>query len=186
MWLLVKDTVALIVSDLRRYEDTYKIRKDKSYSSTKVAIESLLFKSGFQAALLYRMAHGMHRAGFDKLAWATTRLNQFFTSAEIEYNAEIGHGLLIPHPSGIVVGRGSKVGNRVTIYQGVTLGTRNWRDIKYPTVHDGVVLFAGCKVLGDCVIGHDSVIGSGVIIANSVPPHSKVIGINNNKVTKIT
>ena len=81
---------------------------------------------------------------------------------EINTEIEIGPGLLIPHPHDIVIGAGARVGERVVIYNGVTLGGRQIEagegsdDVtsRYPSIGDDCVLFAGAKILGsiDCII----------------------------------
>lgn len=169
--MALKVLLKTILSDLARYKETYRIRHDSKNFSL-ICLESILFKSGFQAVLLYRFAHYFHKNNLGYLAWAITRFNQFLTSAEIEYNAEIGSGFFIAHPAGIVVGRGAKIGKNVNMYQGVTIGTRNLKHIKFPTINNDVTLFAGSKILGDVVVGSESIIGANAIILQDLAPSS--------------
>ncbi|NCB45782.1 hypothetical protein EOM81_02085 [bacterium] len=94
--------------------------------------------------------------------------------------------ICLPHPLGIVIGGGVKIGNNVTIYQGVTLGALNFprdsegkiiRDAKrHPTICDSVIIYAGATILGGSTeIGSRSVIGGNVWLTESVPPDSKVL-----------
>lgn len=173
----ISNLISLILSDLNRYKDTYKFRKD-SKEFWKICLESFIFKSGFQAVLLYRIAHFFYKNGCIFPAWFITRINQFLTSAEIEFNAEVGEGLLIAHPSGIVIGRGSVIGNNCILYQGVTLGTKTLSDIKYPEIGDNVIIFSGAKVLGDIYVGNSCIIGTGTIVTKDVKDNRIVIGVN--------
>ncbi|MFA5132721.1 MAG: serine acetyltransferase [Candidatus Paceibacterota bacterium] len=154
--------IRLVLSDLERYKDSYKARGSKF--SKKAYLESFVFKPGFQAVLLYRVSHFLYKVGMNYAAWAVSRINQILTSAEIEFNAEFGPGLFIAHPSGIVVGRGSKVGKNCTMFQQVTLGVRSWEDMRYPAIGDGAVLFSGSKVLGGIRIGNNVTVGANAVV----------------------
>ena len=161
--------------DLSRYRDTYKVRGEKE-NITKIVVESLLFKSGFHAVLLYRIANTFYKLGFEKTAWFITRIEQALTGAEIEYNATIAPGLFIAHPAGIVIGRGSIVGSGANFYQGITLGTKTLNNIEFPILKDHVTVFAGAKVLGGIVVGGYSVIGANTVVLVDVPGDSVVAG----------
>jgi serine O-acetyltransferase len=129
---------ALVQSDLTRFAQTYQLR-GQPYSKRRVFWESILFKAGFQAVLLYRISHWLFGKGQTYLAWMVARLNLALTGAEIEFNAEIGPGMFIAHPVGIVIGRGTVIGSGVTIFQGVSFGVRSWHPDyirRFPTVGD--------------------------------------------------
>ena len=164
-----------ILEDLQRYEETYRIRNEKK-SLAKIALESVVFKPGFQAVLLYRVSNFFYKNGLGHLAWLTARINQALTSAEIEYNADIAPGLFIAHPAGIVIGRGSKVGRKVNLYQCVTLGTKDMNKIEYPTIEDHVTLFSGAQVLGNTRVGQYAVVGANSVVVTDVPAHALVAG----------
>lgn len=169
----------LIRSDLDRYAETYRLRGQK-YSGSKIFWESLLFKSGFKAAVFYRMSHACYQKGWTHVAWWLMRLNQRHTGAEIEFGARIGPGLLIAHPSGIVVGRGSVVGARATFFQGVTLGVRSWlpEDIhRFPAAGDDCFFFAHAAILGGITIGDRVVIGANAVVLTDVPSGASAAGV---------
>jgi serine O-acetyltransferase len=162
---------ATLRRDLARYDECH-CRADVRPSRSRVAIESLLFKGGFQAVLLYRLSHWLFEAGSIWLAWLVTRLSLTLTGAEIEFSAQIGPGLHIAHPVGIVIGRGTVIGKDATIYQGVTCGIRSrgaGPARNYPHIGDGVVLFARSSVLGGITVGSYSVIGAHALIVRDVP-----------------
>lgn len=169
----------LIRSDLSRYAETYR-QRGQTYSRWRVALESLLFKPGFQAVLLYRISHALYRRGWNYLPWSITRLSQALTGAEIEFNASVGPGLLLPHPCGIVIGRWTTLGRRTTIYQGVTFGARSWRQDEiglFPQVGDDCFFFAGCAVLGGVKVGDRCVVAAGAVVVNNLAAGSLAVGV---------
>jgi serine O-acetyltransferase len=175
----LKELFKNIYSDLLRYKDTYKLRND-SKNFLLICLESFAFKPGFQSTFLYRIASFLHKKNLNYLAWGITRFNQFSTSAEIEYNAKIGPGLLITHPGGIVIGRGSKIGKNCTLYQNVTLGTKNWETVEYPEIEDNVVIFAGAAVLGGIRVQNNAVVGTNAVV--TLPVLSGCVAVGHNKV----
>lgn len=88
-------------------------------------------------------------------------------SCDVSSGAVIQGPLYIPHPLGIVIGAGAVVGRRVQIFQAVTLG-RDGQSM-YPTIHDGVKLFAGCSVIGGVSVGAGALVSAGSVVTNDVP-----------------
>jgi len=171
--------IHLIKSDLHRYFDTYRLRGDRP-NKFKIYLESFIFKAGFLAVFLYRISHWLWRHKLNIFAWSITRISVTLTGAEIEYNMVAGPGLLIPHPVGIVIGRGSKIGSRVTIYHNVTLGVKSWsKDTfnEYPNVGNNVIIFAGAKVLGSIKLGDNCVVGANSVVLHDVPEGAQVFGV---------
>ena len=79
---------------------------------------------------------------------------------------------------GVVIGETAKVGEDVTIYQGVTLGGTGFATGKrHPTVEDNVTIGSGAKLLGPIVVGHGAKIGANTVVIHDVPPNSTVVGI---------
>tara|TARA_B100001971_G_C18053784_1_gene464233 strand:- start:152 stop:514 length:363 start_codon:yes stop_codon:yes gene_type:complete len=104
----------------------------------------------------------------------------FVTGTKIEYNANIGEGFLIAHSQEIVIGRGSIIGNHVTVYQGVSLGVKdlNPENInKFPIIENDVILFAGAKIIGNVRVGRDSIVGTNSVVVNDIPPNSVAVGV---------
>jgi serine O-acetyltransferase len=167
--------VAGLRRDLARYREASR-RRPVPPSRIRVAVESLLFKAGFQAVLLYRLSHRAHRAGWTWLAWFIMRVNLAVTGAEIEFSARIGPGLLIAHPGGIVIGRGTVIGDDATIYQRVTCGIRSaaaGRPRAYPTIGDRVVLYAGATLVGGIRVGDRAVVGAHSLVMSDMPDDSR-------------
>lgn len=140
---------------------------------------------GFYATLVYRLAHRLDQLGVPLLPRMMTEAAHSETGIDIHPGAAIGLYFFIDHGTGVVIGETTEIGDRVTLYQGVTLGALNFphdhegriiRGTKrHPTIEHDVVIYSEATILGgDTVIGHDSVIGGNVWLTESVPPFSKV------------
>ena len=107
------------------------------------------------------------------------------TGIDIHPGATIGESFFIDHGTGIVVGETTEIGNRVRIYQGVTLGALSlprdagdrYRNKKrHPTIEDDVIIYSNTTILGaEAVIGARSINGGNVWLTESVPPDSKIV-----------
>lgn len=146
--------------------------------------EVLLCYPGFQAILHHRIAHALHRAGVPLLARMISRIAHADTAIDIHPGAEIGESFFIDHGTGVVIGATSVLGRHVRLYQGVTLGARNFpvdeRGVlkkglpRHPVIEDHVTIYAGATVLGRVTIGAGSSIGGNVWLTQSVPPGSRI------------
>jgi len=102
------------------------------------------------------------------------------TGIDIHPGATIGDYFFIDHATGVVIGETTIIGDRVKIYQGVTIGALSVKKDeantkRHPTIEDDVTIYAGATILGgETVIGRGSVIGGNVWITSSVPPESRV------------
>jgi serine O-acetyltransferase len=169
----------LIKSDLARFTQTYVLR-GQPFSRRRIFWESLLFKAGFQAVLLYRVSHWLFGRGWIYLPWFLSRLSLAVTGAEIEFNAQIGPGMFVSHPVGIVVGRGTVIGSDVTLFQGVTFGVKSWHPDairKFPRVGNKCYFFTGAAVLGDVTIGDNCIVGAHAVLTCDVPDGGLALGI---------
>jgi serine O-acetyltransferase len=111
-------------------------------------------------------------------AFVMWRLNTAFSGCYISNRARIGPGLRLPHPVGIVIGADVAIGRNVTIYQNVTLGTSDVRDEGgYPTVGDGVIIYAGAVIVGPIRIGRNAVVGANAVVTRDVPADVTVVGV---------
>lgn len=140
---------------------------------------------GLLALASHRIAHVLYHLEVPVVPRIMSEWTHSQTGVDIHPGARIGHGLFIDHATGVVIGETSEIGNRVKIYQGVTLGARsfpldrNGKPIKrikrHPTIEDDVVIYANATLLGgDTVIGKGSTIGGNVFLTESVPPNSFV------------
>ncbi len=140
---------------------------------------------GLLAVVSHRLAHELYLLDIPIVPRVMSEWTHSLTGVDINPGATIGHGFFIDHATGVVIGETCQIGNRVKIYQGVTLGAKsfpldeNGQPIKHikrhPTVEDNVVIYANATILGgETVIGKNSTIGGNVFITESVPPNSLV------------
>lgn len=169
----------LIRSDFARYIQTYRLR-GQPFSKRKVFWESLLFKAGFQAVFLYRISHWFFQKRRVYLAWAFARLNLWLTGAEIEFNAQIGPGFFIAHPMGIVIGRGTEIGEGATLFQGASFGVKSWHPseiTRFPKVGRHCYFFAHSLILGSITLGDYCVVAAGTVVTKDVPNGALARGV---------
>ena len=98
-------------------------------------------------------------------------------ACEISPSAVVPKTTRFPHPTGIVIGAGVRLGERVTVYQNVTLGShgRSDRQQAYPSIGDDTVIYAGAIVVGGVTVGARSIIGANAVLSTDVPPDSVVL-----------
>ena len=140
---------------------------------------------GLFAITVYRMAHLLYRLGVPLLPRMMTEYAHSLTGIDIHPGAIIGKSFFIDHGTGIVIGETTEIGDRVRLYQGVTLGAlsipgdrvEQFRNKKrHPTIKDDVIIYSNATILGpDAIIGARCVIGGNVWITSPVPPDTKVI-----------
>jgi serine O-acetyltransferase len=133
---------------------------------------------GIHAILIHRISHSCWNAGFKWLARFISHISRWLTGIEIHPGARIGRRFFIDHGMGVVIGETAVIGDDCTLYHGVTLGGTTWQKGKrHPTLHNGVVIGAGAKVLGPIEIGQGARIGSNSVVLKSVPPGVTIVGI---------
>lgn len=143
---------------------------------------------GFFAISTYRIAHLLRIAGVDIIPRIFTEMAHSKTGIDINPGAHIGREFFIDHGTGIVIGETSIIGNRVKIYQGVTLGALSVHKAdadakRHPTIEDDVTIYAGATILGgDTVVGAGSTVGGNVWLTESIPPMSKVFNTLESKI----
>jgi serine O-acetyltransferase len=154
--------------------DSYMIRDPAARSR----IEVILCYSGYHAILFYRFANLAWRKNFCLVGRLISNLARFITGIEIHPGAEIGQRFFIDHGMGVVVGETSKVGDDVTLYQGVTLGgTSLEKGKRHPTIGDGVIIGSGAQILGPLNIGSRARIGANAVVLQDVPQGATMVGI---------
>jgi serine O-acetyltransferase len=142
--------------------------------------EVIVAYPGFFATAVYRLAHQLQGCEVPLVPRVLTEVAHRDTGIDIHPGAEIGASFAIDHGTGIVIGETAVLGDRVKLYQGVTLGAlsvekRMAHSKRHPTVGDDVVIYANATILGgDTVIGKGSRIGGNVWLTRSVPAHSVV------------
>jgi len=152
-------------------------------AATSVA-EIMLCYPGTIAILYHRIAHCLTRLGVPFLARVAADIGHSLTGIDIHPGARIGGSFFIDHGTGVVIGETAILGERVRLYQAVTLGAKRFPvdesgalvkgTPRHPIVEDDVVIYAGATILGRITIGAGSTIGGNVWLTQSVPPGSNV------------
>jgi serine O-acetyltransferase len=146
--------------------------------------EILLGYPGTTAIIYHRLAHSLFVRGAPLVARLISDIAHSKTGIDIHPGAEIGPHFFIDHGTGVVIGETTIIGERVRIYQAVTLGARSFPaddsgllikgKARHPIIEDDVVIYAGATVLGRVTLGRGSTIGGNVWLTRSVPPHSHI------------
>jgi len=167
---------ALLVSDVQAA-----MAGDPAASSV---AEIMLCYPGTIAILYHRLAHCLHRLGVPFLARLAADIAHSLTGIDIHPAATIGGSFFIDHGTGVVIGETAILGERVRLYQAVTLGAKRFPvdasgalvkgTPRHPIVEDDVVIYAGATILGRITVGAGSTIGGNVWLTQSVPPGSNV------------
>lgn len=141
-------------------------------------LEIITTYPGVHAVLIHRFSHRCWNAGFKGLARFISFFSRWLTGIEIHPGAVIGRRFFIDHGMGVVIGETAVIGDDCTLYHSVTLGGTTWNKGKrHPTLHNGVVIGAGAKVLGPIDIGAGARVGSNSVVLKSVPAGATVVGI---------
>jgi serine O-acetyltransferase len=140
-------------------------------------VEILTSWAGVQALLAHRVAHALAEARVPLLPRAIAYVSRTVTGVEIHPAATIGSEFFIDHGSGVVIGETAEIGQRVTLYQGVTLGGTGFqRGKRHPTLGDNVTVGSGAKLLGPISVGENAKIGANTVVVEDVPPSATVVG----------
>ncbi|MEM1109319.1 MAG: serine acetyltransferase [Planctomycetota bacterium] len=146
------------------------------------ADEAVFCYPGLDAIFIHRYAHKLYKLGLPLLARIFSEYAHNETGIDIHPGAQIGESFFIDHGTGIVIGETVTIGDRVKIYQGVTLGAlstkggQDWRGMKrHPTLEDDVTIYGGAIILGgQTVIGRGATVGGSVFLTESVLPNHTV------------
>ena len=181
--------VAALLTGLPAIRDMLEQDIQAAYEGDPAAMstmEIVMSYPGLYAITIHRIAHMLYAQGVPLIPRVMGEHAHSKTGIDIHPGATIGPGFFIDHGTGVVIGETCRIGKRVKLYQGVTLGALSFAKDeatgmlvkgtkRHPDVEDNVVIYAGATILGgDTVIGHDSVIGGNVWLIQSVPPGSKV------------
>ncbi|MCP4449186.1 MAG: serine acetyltransferase [Myxococcales bacterium] len=130
---------------------------------------------GLHAITVYRIAHSLHLLGARLIPRMMSSLAHEMVGIDIHPGASIGASFLIDHGTGVVIGETTVIGDRVRLYQGVTLGALSVKERtesgvkRHPTLEDDVVIYAGATILGGAtIIGKGAVIGGNSWVTKSV------------------
>ncbi|MDE6447362.1 MAG: serine acetyltransferase, partial [Muribaculaceae bacterium] len=128
--------------------------------------------------------HVLWRLGIPVIPRVITELAHSSTGIDINPGARIGEYFAIDHGTGVVIGETCIIGNHVTLYQGVTLGAKNFsldsnghpvNVPRHPIIEDYVTIYSNSSILGRITVGRDSIIGGNIWLTHSVPPGSRIL-----------
>jgi serine O-acetyltransferase len=140
-------------------------------------LEILTGWAGVQALLAHRVAHALWESEVPLVPRTIAYTSRAITGIEIHPAARIGSDFFIDHGSGVVIGETAEIGDRVTLYQGVTLGGTGFaRGKRHPTLDDDVTVGSGAKLLGPVTVGRNAKVGANTVVIEDVPPQTTVVG----------
>jgi serine O-acetyltransferase len=155
--------------------------------------EVLLCYPGIQAMIHHRVAHRFYELGVPLLARIVAELAHSATGIDIHPGASIGAGFFIDHGTGVVIGETAVIGQRVRVYQAVTLGAKRFpmddnghlsKGLpRHPVVEDDVVIYAGATVLGRVTIGRGATFGGNLWVTHDVAPGANLSQARSREVT---
>ncbi|MDK2122425.1 serine acetyltransferase [Chitinimonas sp. DQS-5] len=175
---------AAALPDVRSMLDTDVLAAYAGDPAARSVDEVLLCYPGMLAIVHHRLAHVLYQLGVPMLARLVAEQAHSATGIDIHPGATIGRGFFIDHGTGVVIGETAIIGERVRLYQAVTLGAKSFPadaegnlhkgQPRHPIVEDDVVIYAGATILGRITIGAGSTIGGNVWLTRSVPSGSHV------------
>lgn len=166
----------LLYSDLARQ---YELEGNPNRRPNFMGFLGRLLHFRFLPNVLCRTSRAAMLAGIPIFPNLLTYVNLVLFGLEVTPKCQVGPGIFFAHPVGTVMGA-YQVGSNATIFQGVTLGSKQ-PDMKFdpalrPQIGNNVVLGAGCKVLGGIRIGDHVTVGANSVILNSVEANQTVFG----------
>ncbi|MFA5494996.1 MAG: serine O-acetyltransferase EpsC [Porticoccaceae bacterium] len=182
---------AATLPELRRILDSDVLAAFHGDPAARSVDEVLLCYPGISAITHHRLAHTLYRLGLPLLARMVAEIAHSSTGIDIHPGATIGGSFFIDHGTGVVIGETAVIGERVRIYQAVTLGAKSFPadhdgvlqkgQLRHPIVENDVVIYAGATVLGRITLGRGSSIGGNVWLTRSVPPGSNITQANSQQ-----
>lgn len=141
---------------------------------------------GTRAIFYLRLQFLCWDAGLQVISRIVATRNHRLHGIDIVPGARIGPGVIIRHPTGIVIGKAAKLGANATIMHGVTLGQRRIEEypVHNPLVGDDVTLGANAVLLGNIQVGSGATIGAGSIVLGDVEAEAVVVGTHRGITTK--
>ena len=137
-----------------------------------------LFFKGFHALQAHRIAHWLWNKERRTLAQFFQNQISVTLGVDLHPAARVGSGIMLDHATGIVIGETAVVEDDVSILHSVTLGgTGKTGGHRHPLIRRGVLLSAGCKIIGNIEVGVNAKVGAGSVVLNDVRPNVTVAGI---------
>lgn len=177
-------TFALSLPNIREHLDSDLQAAFDGDPSAHSVDEVLVCYPGISAVINHRIAHELYRMGLPLIARMISEIAHSETGIDIHPGAKIGKRFFIDHGTGVVIGETAVIGERVRLYQAVTLGAKRFPTDengvlvkgkeRHPILEDDVIVYAGATILGRITIGQGSTIGGNVWVTRSISPNSNV------------
>ncbi len=177
-----------VLSEISNIRAAMKLDVVAAYNGDPAAMsydEIILSYPGIKAITIQRFAHVLYHHKIPLIPRMMTEFAHRITGIDIHPGAHLGEGVFIDHGTGVVIGETARIGNGVKIYQGVTLGALSFPKNacgviikgakRHPTIEEEVTIYSGATILGDIVVGANSVIGGNVWLSESVDKGTKIM-----------
>lgn len=169
--------LSLLSSDFSRYRPTARPTLSR-------ILVLLPVQPGLVGSLVLRAQQRLVARGHVHAAWGLRTLGNVLVGADFVPGADVGPGLMLSHPVGVVLGPGARVGEDATLASGVVLGVRSPdgriasdQPSSFPVVGDGVFLGAHAAVLGAVHVGDHAIVGANSVVLSDVAAGTVVAGI---------
>ena len=179
--MLIRDVIAEAIADDPAILDAAETDILANYARDPACDDlssPFLYYKGFHALQAHRIAHWLW--GHDRRTLARFFQSQISVGLGVDIHpaARIGRGIMLDHATGVVVGETAVIDDDVSILHSVTLGgTGKEVGDRHPKIRRGVLLAAGCKIIGNIEVGEGAKVGAGSVVLHDVPPHVTVAGV---------
>ena len=179
--MLIRDVIAEAISDDPAILDAAETDILANYARDPACDDlssPFLYYKGFHALQAHRIAHWLW--GHDRRTLARFFQSQISVGLGVDIHpaARVGRGIMLDHATGVVVGETAVIDDDVSILHSVTLGgTGKEVGDRHPKIRRGVLLAAGCKIIGNIEVGEGAKVGAGSVVLHDVPPHVTVAGV---------
>ena len=141
-------------------------------------LHAFLYFKGYMAIQTHRCAHALIKAGRELIAYHLQNRSSELFGVDINPAAIIGHGIMLDHATGFVMGETSRIGNDCSIMQGVTRGGPGKSDEdRHPKIGNRVLIGANASILGNIKVGDDAKVAAGSVVLKEVSPQCIVAGV---------
>ena len=142
------------------------------------ALRAWFVSPAFKLLVLHRWAVATRRGGplarvLSRLFW---RWSVASSACYLSPLAELSAGISLPHPTGIVIGEGVRIGAGATIFQNVTVGRAKASTATYPVIGHAVIIYAGAVIAGDVSVGDGATVAANAVVLSDVPPGATAVG----------
>jgi serine O-acetyltransferase len=182
-----EEAVRKLLKKIPEIRESMKLDVQAAYDGDPAALsldEIVLSYPGIKAITVQRIAHALYENKVPLIPRMMSESLHSETGIDIHPGAKLGKGVFVDHGTGVVIGETAILGDYVKIYQGVTLGALSFpKDAcgviikgakRHPTIGNNVTIYSGATILGDIVIGDNSIIGGNVWLTESTDPGTKI------------